>query len=123
MRNNRIACSITFCNGACLGINKKNRLADKELYLFLLMGPVGGTSAAGHFTGNCRPTPISAARHLTGNCRPVVCMCVCVCVCVCVCAVGPVAERYEPVHIFGTKTLSMYLCTSCTVCSAVYTYI
>jgi hypothetical protein len=54
---------------------------------------------------------------LTGNCRPVVC------VCVCVCAVGLVVERYGLVHIFGIKTFSPYLCISCTVCSAVYTYI
>jgi hypothetical protein len=50
---------------------------------------------------------------LQGNCRPVVG----------VCAVGLVAERYGPVHIFGSKTFSAFLCIPCTVRSAVYTYL
>jgi hypothetical protein len=51
-----------------------------------------------HLAGNCRPAHgTSASVYLTGNCRPVVG----------VCAVSLVAERYGPVHIFGSKTFSV----------------
>jgi len=102
------ACFAYICSGEFYG-------ELKACYTYICSGAVG-ISVVGHLAENCRPFDGTySSGRLTGNCRPVVG--------VCVCAVGLVAEAYGSVHIFGIKTFSAYLCISCTVRSAVYTYI